>query len=175
MREARTTCVIIALATILQSCASLQGVRSTELNQKDLAELFMYRELAMDDAKLLKAKLGPSIPEAEARSKYQAVQTAFNSTLTVLQTSITAGNDPKDYQAPIRAQLDTIKARTQELDTYTQEKTKAKGRAIVSEAIEGVAKGIVAIWKGYREVLKETREAVIAQLEKQRMPPFEKI
>jgi hypothetical protein len=167
--------LIVAIAASLQSCAWFKGLASTELNQEDLAELFTYREVALDQAKLLKGKVGPSIPEADVRAKYQAVQTSFNSTLTVLQTSITAGNDPGSYQKALRSQLDTIKSKTDDLSKYTREKTGATSRPVVSEVVVGIAKGVVEIWKGYREALRENREAVTKQLQQQRMPAFEQI
>src|SRR5215831_12140074 len=83
-----------SLATVLQSCDWCEACVQRNWTRTSSFELFRYRELAMDDAPLLKAKLGPSISEIEVRTKYQAVRTDFSSTLTVLQTSITA--DPKD-------------------------------------------------------------------------------
>jgi hypothetical protein len=87
--------------------------------------------------------------------------------LTVLQTSITAGNTPKDYQQALRAQLDTIKMYSDDLDKYTQDKLGSlQARPVISEVIAGVIQGIVEIWKSYRDALKETREATTNQLEK---------
>jgi len=130
----------------------------------------------MDQGRLLKSKIGETVPESEVRSKYTNIATNFNSTLTVLETSITAGNDPKDYQASLRKQLDSIKGYVNELDKYTRENIGAStGKPIVSDVIVGMVKGVGEIWKNYQDSLKESRAAVTAQLEKQRMPAFEKL
>ena len=164
--------LIISLAP---SCSWLQG-SSPEIDSERLGELFQYKEIAMDQGRLLKTKIGPTVSEAEVRSKYINVANTFNSTLTVLETSITAGNDPKDYQASLRKQLDTIKGYVNELDTYTKEKVGTSApRPIVSDVIQGVIKGVGDIWKNYQDALRETRAAVTQQLEKQRMPAFEKL
>jgi hypothetical protein len=176
MKLRRKSYLILMIAFLLSSCSWMQGWVTTSVDTNSLGELFQYREIAMDQGRLLKSKIGATVSESEVRSKYTNVATNFNSTLTVLETSITAGNDPKDYQASLRKSLDSIKAHINELDKYTQENVGSlAGRPIVSDVIVGVVKGVGDIWKNYQDSLKESRAAVTAQLEKQRMPSFEKL
>jgi len=163
-----------ALALIFPvSCAV---VPSTPVDQTTLGELFEYRERSLDNGRLLKATSTKAVPEIELRSSYQNVAANINSTITLLQTSIAAGSNPNDYAQALKTHLAKIKQSSEDLDKLAQQRLgRTRGVVPVPSATAGVINGVIQIWSTYSNAIKDSRDAVSAELEKQRMPAFEKL
>ena len=78
MRSLRSYHLLVGIALLAAACSSVKSLGAPDMpSTADLHELFQAREVAMANATLLKARMGPSIPENEIRTRYLNVQSAF--------------------------------------------------------------------------------------------------